>query len=280
MILGLTLGLYSHVAFFVYAVIYLALEAVYFRDRRAALRLVIAVAVSSVAALPVHWESLRYPAYVSFNNTVYSPGAPMDWPLFFRTIYYNIEILAFPHRWFNDYRSLANVWLPAIVVVALQPGRSRVGFYAWAALLTQALLRVNTSEFGAGFDRIMHMLPMLAAPALAGFVVRYAGTRALAMALVAAIGLYVQVVFAPIRHVNDVRAFDPAFIDRMATLDGNLVLVEISPHRDMDSDPVRRSPKTPFVSHFEALLPEVAGQRFYSQMWDGWAWNSDMRRCG
>jgi hypothetical protein len=115
---------------------------------------------------------------------------------------------------------------------------------------------------------------MLAAPALAGFVVRYAGTRALATALVAAIGLYVQVVFTPIRHVNDVRAFDPAFIDRMATLDGNLVLVEISPHRDMDSDPIRRSAKTPFDAHFEGLLPGVAGQRFYSQMWDGWAWNS------
>ena len=107
---------------------FLTLEAVYFRDRAAVVRLVAAVAVAGVAALPVHWESLRYPAYVSFNNTVYDPGAPLDWPAFLRTIYYNVEILAFPHRWFNDYRSLANVWLPALAVgaFAARPARAQV----------------------------------------------------------------------------------------------------------------------------------------------------------
>jgi hypothetical protein len=117
------------------------------------------------------------------------------------------------------------------------------------------------------------MLPMIAAPALAGFVFRFSGTRALAFALVALIGLYVQVIVRPIPHVPDIRAFDPALIEHLAGLDGNLVLVEISPHRDMDSDPVRRTPRTPFPSHFEGLLPEVAGQRFYSQMFDGWVWS-------
>jgi hypothetical protein len=273
LILGLTFALYSHVAFFVYAVIFLALEALYFRDRWAAIRLVAAVGVAGVAALPVHWESLRYPAYVSFNNTVFSPGAPVDWLLFLQTVYYNIEMLAFPHRWFNDYRSLVNVWLPALVVVALSPSRSRVGFYAWAAVLAQALLRFNTSEAGALFDRIQHMLPVLAAPALAGFVLRFSGTRKLAIALVALIGLYVGTSFVPVRHVPDLRAFDPPLIDRIATLDGNMIVVEVSPHRDMDSDPVGRTPKTPFDVHFEGLLPGVAGQRFYSQMIDGWVWN-------
>ena len=51
-----------------------------------------------------------------------------------------------------------------------------------------------------------------------------------------------------------------------------MVLVEVSPHRDMDSDPVRRTPKAKWNVHFESLLPSVAGQRFYSQMWDGWTW--------
>jgi hypothetical protein len=273
LMLGLTLALYSHTAFFVYAVIYLALEAAYFRDRTAAIRLLVAAAVSGVAALPAYWESLRYPDYVSFNNTVYSPGAPVNWPVFARAIYHNVEILALPHRWFNDYRSLANVWLPVLVVVALEPGRSRVGFYALAAVVTQALLRLNTSEAGAIFDRIQHMLPMLTAPALAGFVLRRAGTRKLAIALVVLIALYVQTSFAPIRHVPELRAFDPGLIDRIAASDGNMVLVEISPHRDMDSDPKRRSPTTPFDVHFEGLLPRVAGQRFYSQMIDGWVWN-------
>ena len=73
-----------------------------------------AAALAGVAALPMHWESLRFPDYVSFNNTVYAPGAPFNGPVFARTFYYNVEILLLPHRWFNDYRSLANVWLPAL----------------------------------------------------------------------------------------------------------------------------------------------------------------------
>lgn len=273
LVLGLTLALYSHTAFFVYALLFLTLEAMYFRDRSAAIRMVVAAGLAGIAALPVHWESLRYPDYVSFNNTVYNPGAPVNWPLFFRTVYYNVEILAFPHRWFNDYRGLINIWLPAALVMALAPGRSRAGFFAWAAVITQALLRLNTSEAGALFDRIQHMLPMLMAPALAGFVLRFAGTRRLAIALVALIALYVQTSHVPIRHVPDLRAFDPPLIDRIAACDGNLVLVEVSPHRDMDSDPARRTPTTPFDVHFEGLLPGLAGQRFYSQMIDGWVWN-------
>jgi hypothetical protein len=273
LMLGLTLGLYSHVAFVVYAGIYLLLEAAYYRDIQAFFRLAAASAFAILASLPVHWESLRYPAYVSFNNTVYDPGAPFNWPVFARTIYYNVEMLAFPHRWFNDYRSITNVWLPALVVMAFSPGRSRAGFYACATVLTQLLLRFNTSEAGAIFDRIQHVLPLVSAPAFAGFVLRFSGTRRLAAALGATIALYIATSFAPVRHVPELRAFDPPLIDRIAASDGNMILVEVSPHRDMDSDPARRSPRTPFDVHFEGLLPEVAGQRFYSQMWDGWVWN-------
>jgi hypothetical protein len=271
--LGLTLALYSHVAFCVYAGIYLLLEAAYYRDPKALLRLAVAGVFAVVVSLPVHWETLRYPAYVSFNNTVYDPGAPTNWPLFFRTVYYNLEILALPQRWFNDYRSLTNVWLPVLVITAWASGRSRTGFYACAVVLTQGLLRLNTPEAGAIFDRIQHMTPLVAGPAFAGFVLRFAGTRRLAIALVALIGLYVAISFVPVRHVPNLRAFDPPLIDRIAASDGNMILVEISPHRDMDSDPVRRSVTTPFDVHFEGLLPSVAGQRFYSQMWDGWVWN-------
>ncbi len=273
LLLGLTLGLYTHPAFSVYAVILLALEPLYFRDRPAAIRLVVAVAFAAVAALPMHWESLRYRGYVSFNNTVYDPHAPTDWGLVARTVYYNLEILALPNRWFNDYRSLANLWLPVLIVAAIATPRSRVGCYACGAVLAQALLRVNTSEAGALFDRLQHMLPLLTAPALAGFVLNFAGTRRLAIAILAVLALYVQTSLAPIRHVPDLRAFDPPLMDRIAASDGNLVLVEVSPHRDMDRDPLRRSPTTPFDVHFEGLLPRLAGQRFYSQMIDGWVWN-------
>ncbi len=273
LLLGLTLCLYSHVAFFIYALIFLSLEILYFRDVRAIRRLVIAVTMAGLAALPVHWESLRYPEYLRVNNTVYDPSAPVNWNAVAHALYYNVEMLAFPHRWFNDYRSLANVWWPAMFVVALLPGRSRVGFYAWAVMLAQGLLRLNTADFGVIFDRVQHMFPLLAAPALAGFVVRCAGTRMLAVALLATLGLYVQTDFSPIRHISEVRDFDPAFVHHLAGLDGNLVLVELSPHHVMYDDGRRRSPKTPFDAHFEGLLPGVAGQRFYGQMWDGWAWN-------
>jgi hypothetical protein len=271
---GLTLALYTHAAFFVYAGIYLTLEAWYFRDRAAFIRLILAAACAGVAALPAHWESLRFPGYVSFNNTVFAPDEPVRWSVFVRQVYYNVEILLLPHRWFNDYRSLTNIWLPALAIVALTQPRSRVGFYAWAAVLTQALLRLNTPVAGALFDRIQHMFPLLVAPVLAGFVLRCAGTRPLAIAMAATIALFVQTSFAPIRHVPDLRAFDPPLIDRVGLADGNMVLVEISPHRDMDQSPVRRSQTTPFDVHFEGLLPGLAGQRFYSQMIDGWVWNS------
>jgi hypothetical protein len=118
-----------------------------------------------------------------------------------------------------------------------------------------------------------HMLPLLIAPALAAFVLRSSGTRSVAIALLAVIGLYVQVAITPVRHVDSIREFDPALIDRLATLDGDLVLFEISPHRSMDSDRHVHSTRTPFNVHFEALLPGVAQQRFYSQMWDGWVWS-------
>ena len=273
-LLGLTLALYSHTAFFLYALIYLTLDALYFRDRIAAVRLIAAAGIAGVAALPVYWESIRYPEYVSFNNVAYDPTAPVDWPTLFRTVYYNVEILFLPHRWFNDYRSLANIWLPAVAVVALSPGRSRTGYFAWAALLTQVLLRLNVAEAGATFDRIQHMLPLLMAPAMAGFVMHHTGARTLALSVIVTISLFIQMAMVPVRHVPDLRAFDPPLIDRIAASDGSLVLVEVSPHRDMDSDPNRRTPPTPFDVHFEGLLPTLAGQRFYSQMIDGWVFNS------
>jgi hypothetical protein len=123
------------------------------------------------------------------------------------------------------------------------------------------------------FDRIQHMFPLLVAPVLAGFVLQHAGTRGLAVAMSVTIALFVQTSLAPIRHVPDLRAFHPVLIDRVAAADGHMVLVEISPHRDMDSSPFRKTPPTPFDVHFEGLLPQIAGQRFYSQMIDGWVWN-------
>ena len=274
LLLGLTLALYTHAAFAIYAGIFLLIEAAYFRDWRAVGRLALASALAAVASLPTHWESLRYPEYVSFNNTVYDPTAPKDWAAAARAVYYNTEMLAFPQRWFNDYRSINNVWLPILVVAALLPGRSRASYYAWLAVIAQALLRINTPEAGAMFERIQHVFPLLTAPALAGFVQRCAGTRWTAWGVLATLALYVSTAFAPIRHVAELRDWDPAFIDRVQAADGGLIVIEASPHRDMDRDPIRRTPTTPFDVHFEGLLPGLTGKRFYAQMVDGWVWGA------
>ena len=183
-------------------------------------------------------------------------------------------MLVFPQRWFNDYRSINNVWLPVLVVAALLPGRSRASYYAWLAVIAQALLRINTPEAGAMFERIQHVFPLLTAPALAGFVQRCAGTRWTAWGVLATLALYVSTAFAPIRHVAELRDWDPAFVERVQAADGALIVIEASPHRDMDRDPMRRTPTTPFDVHFEGLLPGLTGKRFYAQMVDGWVWGA------
>ena len=274
LLLGLTLALYTHAAFAIYSGIFLLIEAAYFRDWRAVARLALASALAAVASLPTHWESLRYPEYVSFTNTVYDPNAPKDWAGVARAVYYNTEMLVFPQRWFNDYRSINNVWLPVLVVAALLPGRSRASYYAWLAVIAQVLLRINTPEAGAVVERIQHVFPLLTAPALAGFVQRCAGTRWTAWGVLATLALYVSTAFAPIRHVAELRDWDPAFIDRVQAADGGLIVIEASPHRDMDRHPTRRTPTTPFDVHFEGLLPGVTGKRFYAQMIDGWVWGA------
>jgi hypothetical protein len=272
-LIGLTLAVVTHTAFFVYAGIYLVFEAAWLRDRTALLRLVIVTPLALVAGLPTHWESLAYQGYVSFNNVSYDPASPIDWADVGQKIYYNVEILFLPQRWFNDYRSLANVWLPVLAVVAWAAGRTRAGFYAAAAVLTQVLLRLNTTSFGAGFDRIQHMFPLLVAAPLAWAVLRLSGRRSVAVALLAVIGLYVQTVWTPIRHVDTLRDFDPPLVDRVTASTGGVTLVEVSPHRDMDSSPTRRSPTTPFDVHWEGLLQNTADQRFYTQMIDGWVFS-------
>ena len=269
--LGLTLALYSHAAFFAYASVYLLLEAYFYRDRVMALRFVLAAVVAFAAALPQYWELLVYPQFFQRNNLLYAP-APIDWSSVARQVFYNTEILLHPHRWFNDYLSLTKVFLLVFVWVAVRARPTRAGFYAWATLATIVMLRFDVLETGFLVTRAMHMMAALAAPPLAWFVIQQSGNRLLGYALVAVIGLYVQTQFIPTPHVDDVRAFDRALVDRLGTLDGNLVLLEQSPHRDLNAALDQRTERTPFGTHFEALLPDVTGRRFYSQQWDTWHW--------
>ncbi len=244
----------------------------YFRDRTAFVRLIVAAALSRRrrAADPLGVAPL--PGLRQLQQHGLSPGAAVDWPASLRSSTTTSRSSRCRIAGTTTIAA-ANVWLPVLVVTAFLPGRSRIGFYAWLAVLTQLLLRLNTPEAGAGFDRIQHMLPMLTAPALAGFVLRAGGTRKLAAGLL--------VVIAPVRLHGFLA--DPARPDA-----AGVQPAAHRPHRGQRRQPRARrdqpaprhgqpphapEPTTPFDVHFEGLLPGVAGQRFYSQMIDGWVWN-------
>ncbi len=271
LVLGLTLTLYSHGAFFLYVGIFLALEALFYREWRLLIRAAAAALIALVASLPQYIEMLRYPEYFLRNNLLYA-SAPTDWLHVARQVFYNVEILLHPHRWFNDYLGMTAVFLVLFVWMAFQPGRSRARFYSWMVVATMVMFRLNVVEAGFLFARAMHMLVPLAPVALAWFVLEHTHDRRLAWVLVALFALYPQTKLAAIPHVGSVREFDSGLVDELAGLDGHLILLENSPHRDLDQDPVGRTERTPFEVHFEAFLPAETGRLFYGQTWDTWHW--------
>ncbi len=272
LVLGLTLTAYSHVGFLAYAVGYLALEAAYYRDGRAAIRGLAALAIALVASLPLTWELWRYPAYFYWNNLAPGPPAPIDWAATAKKVFYNVEILFRPGRWANDYTGITAVFLPLIALVACQR-RSRSAFYAVAALVTVLVVRLNVSAFGYLFLRPVHMFTLFTPAALAYFVVRLVGRRWLAIALVVLFGLYMQITFQHVPHVTSITAFDAGLVQHLRSLDGHLVLLENNPHRNMNASEGGQSEASAFGVHFESLLPAATGKRFYAGYWDGWQWS-------
>lgn len=270
LVLGLALSAYAHAGFFWYAVFYLVLEAAWCRDVARLGRAAIAVAAALVASLPTNWENWRHPAWFVVNNAAIDPSA-VSWAEQVRKLYYNVELLVLPGRWFNDYTGLAVAASPVLAWIAWRD-RSRVGLHAALALATLALTRLDGPMFGYIFLRPIHMWPWFVGAALGGFAVRYAGSRALAWVLVAWVGLYIQVWWQRVPHVDSLRDFDAALVDHVASLDGHLVAFENSPHRNVSADPARWSVKTPFAAHFEPLLPAATGRRLYAGFWDGWQW--------
>jgi hypothetical protein len=268
----LGLAYYSHAGFILYAGIYLAAECLFYRDRHTVTRAVVAMAAAAIVALPLTWETWRHPEFFNFNNRIYDPDTPFHWADFLQKIYYNIEILFLPWRWFNDFTALALVFAPVMLFVAITE-RSRAGFYAWVVLLTLALTRLHTPQFGYAFFRPFYMLVAVTAPVLAWFIARQSGTRWLAATLTALIGIFVQVWFGAVPHVARVNEYTAPLIERIRRSDGALVLVENSPHRNMNASPGGRVEPKPFPAHFEAFLAAETGRRLYAGLWDGWQWS-------
>jgi hypothetical protein len=273
LVCGLALTAYAHPGFFVYACIYVILDAVVARDRRSLERALIAIASGAIASLPLTWESWRYPSFFSFNTLFYEPPHSIDWGALVRTLYYNVELLWLPGRWFNDYSGLALVFVPVAVALAIVD-RSRVRFHAIALLVTLAVMRLNNVYAGYLFLRPIHMLVVFSAPVLAALLVRYTSSAWLRWSLVAVLALYVQVWFHAVPHVADVRDFNPGLIDRITRAPGALVLLEANPHRNMNAEPGGTTEPSRFGTHFEPLIAERTGRRLYSSGYaDGWSWS-------
>ena len=268
--LALTLALYSHAAFFAYATVCLAVEVLFYRDWRGGARSVVALGVAFVAALPLHWELVRYPAWFVTNNLYFEAPPSFDWPGLLRQIWWATEILALPWRWFNDYGGLTHVFLVVLAWMAWRD-RTRAGFYAWATLAIVLTLRFNSPQIGLVAGRQLHLLPVLVAPALAGFICRHApGGQAARLAVAAVVAMFVAVPYTAVPHVPDIRRFNPTLVDRIQRAGGHLVLVENNPHWDMISDRAVRTERSRFDVHFESLLPAATGKLFFGQPQDGY----------
>jgi len=266
---------YVHAGFLLYAAFFLVLEAIFYRDVTRFARVVFATAVAIVAGLPQHWESWRYSDYFIANNVILDQSAPFQILPFLRKVYYNIELQWLPGRWFNDFSGLSGVCLPITLFVAWRV-RTRAGLYAWIALATMALMRLNTPEFAYLFLRPIHVLAVCMGPILAVFVTHYVGRRALALAVMALCAVYLQILVFAVPHVPTLAAGDPALVERVKALGhdaGALVLVENTPHRDMDAGPASTTEPTPFAAHVEQILGTTTGRRFYAGLWDGWQWS-------
>ena len=163
MVPGLTLAAYAHPGFFAYGSLYLILDAFVARNRGAVIRAIVAIGTAVVASLPLTLESWLYPDLFQFNNVAYAPTTAIDWASVARSIYYNVELLVLPWRWFNDFAGLTLVLLP-VAAVLVWFDRSRVRFYAVALLFTVGLMRLHNPYTGYVLLRPLHMLPSWSHP--------------------------------------------------------------------------------------------------------------------
>jgi len=271
LVAALSLAVFAHIGFFLYAVGLLAVEAVYYRDVRHLRRALAAAALAGVVSLPLTYELLRYPGRFIPNNVMFVPPAQIDWIGVLRNLAYNVEILFLPSRWFNDPSGLTSLLLPILLLMAWTR-QGRLGFYAWGALFAFVLLRFNVPEAGYVFARPEHLLVVFTPVAVAGFVATRAADRRLATSLVVVVTLCFQVAWFTLPHLRSVEDFVPGVVARLETLDGNLVVVENNPHRDVTAPSTERSERSLYGTHYEALLPSATGKRLYAGYWDGWQW--------
>ena len=225
LVAALSVAAYAHVGFFFYSVGLLAVEALYYREPRHLLRGAFAAALAFVVSLPLTYELVRYPGLFVPNNVMFEPMTHVDWSGVLRRVFYNIEILFNPSRWFNDAAGVTSMALPILLVSAWRHD-GRAGFYAWCALFAVVMTRFNVPEAGYVFIRPVHPLAVFTPVAVAGFVAAETRDRWLAAGLVLVVALCFQIVWFEVPHRRAVSDFVPELVDRLRSLDGSLVVVE------------------------------------------------------
>ena len=270
LVIAMTLVAWSHAGFLAYAFVLLMMDAALARDRRRALRAAGASLVAVVAALPLTWELWRYPSYFIANNVMFEPGRPVDWLGVARKIFYNVELLWLPGRWFNDVSGLTYVLLPLLALTAWR-ARGRAQFYAAAAIGVMALTRLQSPESAYFFIRPMHLLGVFTPVAVAAFACVVLQDRWRRWAIGALAVIYLPIWWHAVPHER-AGNIEPELVQHVRGLDGALVLLENTPHRDMDADPARDIEPAPVPVHFESIVPRLTSVRLYAGMWDGWQW--------
>jgi hypothetical protein len=270
LVIAMAMVAWSHAGFLAYTFLVLLIDAAIARDRMRAVRAIGTSLVALVAALPLTWELWRYPAYFIANNVILEPGRPIDWLGVARKIFYNVELFWLPGRWFNDVSGLTYVLLPVLALTAWQ-ARTRVRFYAAASIAVMAVTRLQSPETAYVFIRPMHLLAVFTPVAVAGFIGVVLEDRWRRWAVAGLAAVYLPIWWHAVPHQRP-DAIEPGLMQHLRGLDGALVLLENTPHRDMDADPNRDIEPAPVPAHFESVVPRLTGVRLYAGMWDGWQW--------
>ncbi|HYN09534.1 MAG TPA: hypothetical protein VES67_19270 [Vicinamibacterales bacterium] len=270
LVITMAMVAWSHAGFLAYVLVFLLMDAALARDRHRAIRAVGASLVAVVAALPLTWELWRYPSYFIANNVMLDPSHPIDWLGVARKVFYNVELFWLPGRWFNDVSGLTYVLLPLLALTGWR-ARGRVQFYAVAAVGVMALTRLQSPESAYFFVRPMHLLAVFTPVAVAGFVSVVLQDRWRRWALATLAAIYLPLWWHSVPHQR-AETIEPELVQHLRGLDGALVLLENTPHRDMDADPTRDIEPAPVPAHFESIVPRLTGVRLYAGMWDGWQW--------
>lgn len=276
--LALVLGLsvYAHVAFFLYALAFLGLEFLRRPGRILARDLALAVGGALTLSLPMTVHYVLYPGYFIENNETWSPQALTAAEALARSLrnlasYGDLRgYLTLPVK----YQALFLVTLPAAAWVAWRgpnPARWAAGYAALAA----GAAALEVPGLTLALERLKFVLPVFLVVVWAAWMWdgEAGRPRPAALALAAALvwAAWPPRATWPLAHIQALRDFHPALMDRVAGLPAEeWVVWEAQSSYDLIDDPGEASPHGPQNNHLEALLPLETDLRYLTHIQEGY----------